>query len=93
MTIPPFWGSLAGIVIIIAIIAALLWIIFKMGKSLLKVILGIIANSVLGVIAILVLNLFNIGIPIALFTLIPVALFGLPAVGTLLILRLFSVVL
>lgn len=80
--------------ILIALIALVIFIIFKIGKSILKLIFGIIANSILGIIAIFALNyFFNLGIPLKIYTLIATALFGLPAVGTFVILRFFGVAL
>ena len=84
-------STLIGEIILIAAIAVVLFIIFSIGKTILKLIFGIIINSVLGVIAIFLLNgIFNMGIPVAAYTLIPTALFGLPAVGTFVILRFFG---
>jgi len=78
--------------ILVALIAVALFLIFKIGKFILKIIFGIVINSILGLIAIYALNyIFNIGIPIELATMLPTALFGLPAVGTMIILRLFGI--
>jgi hypothetical protein len=91
---PLFFNTILGEALIVAAIAAVLFVIFKLGGLIMKLLIGIITNSVLGIISIFVLNLvFNIGIPITLYTLIPVALFGLPAVGTLLILKAFGALL
>jgi hypothetical protein len=85
-------ASLGGELIVLGAIALLLYIIYKIGKSLLKVILGIIINSVLGVAVIWIVDTFlGVGIPFAVWTMIPVALFGLPAAGTLIILRFFGI--
>jgi SigmaK-factor processing regulatory protein BofA len=90
VAIPPT-NTLIGEVILIALIAIVLFIIFKIGKSIPKLIFGIIINSVLGFVAIFALNyFFNLAIPIQSYTLIPIALFGLPAVGTFVILRFFG---
>ena len=88
-------NTLISEVILIVLIGIVLFIIFKMGRGILKLLFGIIINSVLGIIAIFALNyFFNLGIPITqLFVLIPTALFGLPAVGTFVILRFFGVAL
>ncbi|MEM0150134.1 MAG: pro-sigmaK processing inhibitor BofA family protein [Candidatus Micrarchaeaceae archaeon] len=84
-------GALASEIILIIVIALVLFIIFKIGKLLLRVIFGIIANSVLGVIAIFALDyLFALGIPLELPEIAASAIFGLPAVGTMVILRLFG---
>jgi hypothetical protein len=85
-------ASLGGEIIVLLAIALLLYIIYKIGKSLLKVILGIVINSVLGVVVIWVVDTFlGLGIPFALYTMVPVALFGLPAAGTMIILRFFGI--
>ena len=78
-------------IILFALMALILFIIFKLGKAILKLIFGIIANSILGIVCIFVLNyLFGLGIPVALYTLIPAAIFGLPAVGTFVLLKLLG---
>ena len=83
-----FGGSIVSELILAALIAVVLFIIFKLGKLL----VGIIVNSIVGLIAIVLLDyVFNIGIPIAWVTMIPTALFGLPAVAVLVILRLFGI--
>lgn len=87
----PAANTLLGEVILIVLIAIVLFIIFKLGKSILKLIFGLVLNSILGIIAIFVMNyFFNMGIPIQLYTIIPTILFGLPAVGTFVILRFFG---
>jgi hypothetical protein len=84
-------NTLIGEVILIALIGLVLLFIFKIGKTLLKLLFGIIINSVLGIIAIFALNqFFGMAIPVAAYTLIPTALFGLPAVGTFVILRFYG---
>jgi hypothetical protein len=89
-----FLGTLGGEIIVVVAIVVLLWIIYKIGKSLLKIILGIVINSVLGIGSIYLVDLiFNMGIPFQAATLIPLALFGLPAAGTLIILKFFAVTL
>ncbi len=88
----PISSTFLGEIVLIALIAVVLFIIFKLGKSILKLLFGIIANSVLGLIAIFVLDYFlNLGVPIGLATMVPTAIFGLPAVGTLVILRFFGI--
>jgi hypothetical protein len=88
-------GSLGGEILVLVAIVLLLWVIYKLGKSLVKVILGIIVNSVLGVgVIFLVDGLFNLAIPLGqIYILVPLAIFGLPAAGTFIILRLCGVVL
>ena len=80
-------------VLIILLIALVVFIIFKIGKLILKFILGLITNAILGIISIFALNwLFGLMIPINIATLIVSTLFGLPGVGSLIILRLFDVI-
>jgi hypothetical protein len=90
-------SALISEVILVALIAVVLFIIFKIGKSIMKLVFGLIINSILGVIAIYALDyFFNLGIPLGfnhLEVLIPTVLFGLPAVGTFVILRFFHIVL
>ncbi|MDE1865394.1 MAG: pro-sigmaK processing inhibitor BofA family protein [Candidatus Micrarchaeota archaeon] len=93
MAIPSTLDTLGGEIIVIIAIALLLYVVYKIGKSLLKIILGIIINSILGVGVVWLVDLiFKMGIPLKIYTLIPLALFGLPAAGTLIILRFFGVV-
>ncbi|HIH50584.1 MAG: pro-sigmaK processing inhibitor BofA family protein [Candidatus Micrarchaeaceae archaeon] len=88
----PATNTILGEVILIVLIGIVLFVIFKLGKGLLKILFGIIANSVLGLAAIFALNYFlNFQIPIHLYTLIPTALFGLPAVGTIVIMKFFGI--
>ncbi|MCL5423853.1 MAG: hypothetical protein M1385_02095, partial [Candidatus Marsarchaeota archaeon] len=49
-------NGLIGEIIIILAIALVLFIVIKLGKSILKLVFGIIINSILGVIAFFVLN-------------------------------------
>ena len=68
------------------------YLIFKIGKVLLKLVIGIIANSILGIIAIVLADYFlNLGISLSLKLLIPIAIFGLPGVGTIVLLKLLGV--
>ncbi|MDE1810808.1 MAG: pro-sigmaK processing inhibitor BofA family protein [Candidatus Micrarchaeota archaeon] len=84
--------GIAGEIILVAMIAVVLLIVFMLGRKILKVVFGIIANSILGLISIFVLNLvLNIAIPITVYTMVATAIFGLPAVGTLVILRLAGI--
>ncbi|MCL5099969.1 MAG: pro-sigmaK processing inhibitor BofA family protein [Candidatus Marsarchaeota archaeon] len=87
-----FGGSLVSEIILVALIALVVFVIFKLGRLILKVIFGIIANSILGIISIFALNYFmGMGILINAYVLLATALFGLPAVGTMVILRLAGV--
>ena len=85
-------GSLGAEAIVIIAIVVLLYIVYKIGKSLFKVIVGIIINSVLGVAVIwLADTVFAMGIPFAVYTILPAAIFDLPAAGTMIILRFFGI--
>ncbi|MCL4374093.1 MAG: pro-sigmaK processing inhibitor BofA family protein [Candidatus Marsarchaeota archaeon] len=87
-----FGGAIASEIILVLAIALVIFIIFKVGKLLLKIIFGIIANSILGIIAIFALDyFFGIGIPTGIPEIASTAIFGLPAVGTMVILRLFGI--
>ena len=87
-------NSLLSEILIGVLAIVLIYIIFKIGKSLLRLLLSIIANSILGFIAILALDyIFNLGIPLVLPVIISTAIFGLPAVGTMAILKLMGVAL
>ncbi len=90
MAVVGFLGTLGGEIIVIVAIAILLYIVYKIGKSLLKIIVGIVINSLLGIGVIYFVDAFlAVGVPLKVYTLIPLAIFGLPAAGTLIILRLF----
>ncbi|MCL4389365.1 pro-sigmaK processing inhibitor BofA family protein [Candidatus Marsarchaeota archaeon] len=85
-------STLTSEIVLAVLIALVLFIIFKIGKFILKIIFGIIINSVVGIIAILALDyIFGLGIPIEIATMVPTALFGLPAVGTIIILKFLGV--
>ncbi|MGD0728757.1 MAG: pro-sigmaK processing inhibitor BofA family protein [Candidatus Micrarchaeaceae archaeon] len=81
-------GSAVSELIIIAAILLVLFIILKLGKFL----IGLILNSILGLIAIYLVNtLFSLGIVYNLLTIIVVAIFGLPAVAIIIILKLIGI--
>ncbi|MEM3827550.1 MAG: hypothetical protein QXR58_03050, partial [Candidatus Micrarchaeaceae archaeon] len=51
-------------IILFLLIAVVLFVIFKVGKSILKLLFGIIANSILGLVSIFVLDsVLGMGIP------------------------------
>jgi inhibitor of the pro-sigma K processing machinery len=80
-------GILSEILIVIGIFLVL-YIIFKLGKF----ILGLIVNVILGFIAIFVVNaLFGLGLSWDLITVIITALLGLPGVALLVILKLLGI--
>jgi inhibitor of the pro-sigma K processing machinery len=81
-------GSVAFELVVIAAILLVLFIILKLGKLL----IGLILNSILGLIAIYLVNaLFGLGIIYNLITIIVVAIFGLPAVAVIIILKLIGI--
>ena len=85
-------SAVMGELTLIALIAVVLFLVFIVGKTILKFVIGIILNSVLGVISLYILDfVFNMGIPIKVYTVAAAAVFGLPAVGTFVILRLFGI--
>jgi hypothetical protein len=85
-------SGIAGEIILLFLIAVVLLVVFMLGKKILKVVFGVIANSILGLISIFVLNLvLGIGIPVTVYTMVATAIFGLPAVGTFVILRLAGI--
>jgi hypothetical protein len=61
--------------------------VFLLTKSILKIFFVLIANTIAGLVAVYVLNYFGIKISITIATLAAIAIFGLPAVGTLLLLK------
>ncbi len=70
------------------IILALVYIVLKIGKKMLKWVFGIVINSILGFVAILLLDyFFGLGIPFTLPIVISTVVFGLPGVGTIAILK------
>jgi hypothetical protein len=88
----PTLNYIISAAIIVAAIAVVLLIVFKLGKFLLKIIFGILANSILGIVALFLLNfLFNLGIPISVSLVIPIAIFGLPGLGTIILLKLLGI--
>ncbi len=86
--IPSQIGSSLGLILTFAGIVLVIFILWKLGKKL----VGILVNSIFGIILMLLLDyIFNVGIPITIPTILSVAIFGLPGVGTLFILKLFGV--
>ncbi len=81
-------GPVASELVLIAAILVVLFVILKLGKLL----LGLVLNSILGLIAIYLVNaLFNLGIVYNLLTIIIVAIFGLPAVAVVVLLKLIGI--
>lgn len=88
----PLGDTFSSEVIVFILAAAVLYTIFKIGKGLFRLILGLLINSALGIVALFVLNkLFGIEMPIVVATLVPTAVFGLPAVGTMVMLKAFGI--
>jgi hypothetical protein len=56
----PTLNYIISAAIIVAAIAVVLLIVFKLGKFLLKIIFGILANSILGIVALFLLNFLSI---------------------------------
>ena len=77
---------------LIALIGVVLFLVFIVGKTIFKFIIGIVLNSLLGVISLYILDaVFKMNIPIKIYTIAAATVFGLPAVGTFVILRLFGI--
>jgi hypothetical protein len=91
MVLPQIGSALISTIITILAIGLVIFIVFKLGKTILRIVFGVIANSILGFIVIFLLNyLFDMGIIFTIPVLVSVALFGLPAVGTIVILKLLG---
>lgn len=81
-------GPAISEVLIIAAILIVLFVILKLGK----IVIGLILNSILGLLSIYVVNtLFSLGIVYNLLTIIVVAILGLPAVAVIIILKLIGI--
>lgn len=81
-------SNLVQYAIVALIILAVVYIILKIGKGILKFIFGVIINSILGFIGIFLLNsFFGLAIPFTLPIIVSTAIFGIPAVGTIAILK------
>lgn len=87
--------TIVEFIVVALVVLALVYIILKLGKNLVKILFGIAINSILGFLAIFILNtVFSLGIPATnIGVIIATAIFGLPAVGTLVILILAHTVL
>lgn len=81
-------GPVASEVVLIAAIILILFIILKLGK----LILGLILNSILGLLAIYLVNyLFNLGIAYNILTIIVVAITGIPGAAIIILLKLVGI--
>ena len=91
MVLPQIGSALISTIITILAIGLVIFIVFKLGKTILRIVFGVIANSILGFIVIFLLNyLFDMALVFTIPVLVSVALFGLPAVGTIVILKLLG---
>jgi hypothetical protein len=66
-------------------------IFFKLARVGLKWLLTIIVNSIVGVVLFFLLHLIGINIPLTLPYIVPVAIFGIPALATILLLKLLGI--
>jgi hypothetical protein len=81
-------GPVVSEIVLIAAILLVLYIILKLGKF----ILGLILNSILGLLAIFAVNyLFNLGIAYNILTIIVVAITGLPGAAVIILLKLIGI--
>ena len=81
-------GPAVSEILLIAAILLVLYIILKLGK----LILGLILNSILGLLAIFAVNyLFNLGIAYNILTVIVVAITGLPGAAVIILLKLIGI--
>lgn len=81
-------GPVVSEIVLIAAILLVLFIILKLGK----LILGLILNSILGLLAIWAVNyIFNLGIMYNLLTIIVVAITGLPGAAVIILLKLIGI--
>lgn len=70
-------------------IALVIFFVWKVGQVILRLIFGIITNTILGFVVLFLANsVFSVGIPINLPVMAAIALFGLPGVGTIILLHL-----
>ncbi len=84
----PVLGSILSLGIVVLAIVLLVFIVAKIGKIFVKIVVGIVANTVLGFLVLYAMGyFFKITIVWTSSVILSVVLFGLPAVGTLLILK------
>ncbi len=85
-------GGIVSEIIIILAIAVVLFVLLKITKLFVKLVIGLIVNSILGVVVIILLNyFFKLGIQLSAKLLIPIALFGLPGAGTVVLIKLLGI--
>ena len=92
LTAAPWVNSLLSELLVIGAALLVLFLIFKIGKFLLRLIFGLVANSLLGLIIIFVVNTWlGMGIPYNLQVMLPTALFGIPGIGTIILMKALGV--
>ena len=81
-------GPVASEIVLIAAILVVLFIILKLGK----LVIGLILNSIVGLLAIYLVNsLFNLGITYNILTIIIVAITGIPGAAVIILLKLVGI--
>jgi hypothetical protein len=91
MAITIFGTALSGIWLIIAAAIAI-FVIWKAGKLIFKIIFGIISNTILGFVTLFLANsVFGLSIPFSIPVIISTALFGIGGVGTVIVLQYFGI--
>jgi hypothetical protein len=87
----PAVNSVMSIVMVILGIILVVFVVMQISKFLVKIVVGLVANTILGFLALLIVNfVFGISIIYTLPVIISVVLFGLPAVGTILLLKILG---
>ncbi len=91
LALPSLGPGIVSELIVIGLIAVVLFIVMKVAKVFLKIVFGIIINSVLGVMLLFILNyVFKLGIVLTWALFVPIAIFGLPATGTIVLLKMLG---
>lgn len=87
----PALNSIASLALVAIGIGLVLFVIMTVGKLMLKIIVGLILNMLLGFVALFLVGwAFGISIALTLPIIAAIVIFGLPAVGTMLLLKLFG---
>lgn len=85
----PFLNSVLSIGLVIIGIVLVVLIITMIGRILLRLVVGLVMNSILGFVALFLISwLFGITLAYSTAEIVAVIIFGLPAVGTMLLLKL-----
>ena len=85
----PTLNSIVSIVLIVVGVAVVVLVLKFLGKGLMKLVIGLVLNTVLGFIVLLALNyFFGITFQYSMAEIVALILFGLPAVGTFILLKL-----